>query len=375
MIINLVGEVQSIPTPNSAILTVKPKYTNSGGGVLAGQEVFRNPTDGTYSSDQTSSSIGTGNNTTVTFAVTLSSTPVRPGTFSLQVGGLTVAQDNGNGGIVGPTISSGTVNYATGALAVTFSAPPANGNPIEATYRFDYEQNPNAMPGMDIGLNLTPVNAKPHFNKVVWSVAAALAAQAQYALDIESAIGDLSTQFIRKERDWAAVKLLAAAATHYEDLDFNCAVPNSSVITKKAHWQDWGIKLAQADVTIFNKSQRGNVSWVLAGINACNVIRMQANFVPEPRIVPIGSHKIGSLDNAVDVIQEASLDPDLFIVGFRGMQLGDAALICAEWVPIFLTPVWQAPTLQGQQGILSMYDIIMNNADYLVYGRMLDYNA
>jgi hypothetical protein len=37
-----------------------------------------------------------------------------------------------------------------------------------------------------------------------------------------------------------------------------------------------------------------------------------------------------------------------FVVGFKGYMAGDAAMVLAEWIPIYFTPVWQAPYLQNQ---------------------------
>jgi len=376
MIANLIAEIQPIAQPNSSVLTVKPRYTNSGGGVNAGDEVFKKGTDGNYASDTVTWALGTGNAVATNFTATLTPAPIRPGTVRVYVNGASIAADNGDGGFHGAALSTGTLNYTSGAISVTFGTAPAAAAAITLEYRYDYEINVDNLRGLDIGLNLVPVNAKPHPLKLTWSVASQLAAQAQYSLDVESTLADLAAQFIRKERDWALVSRISNAATAVTDLNFDATVPNSgNALTKKQHYQDWGLKLRRASSFIYNKNQRGNVSFVLAGINAADVISAQANFIPEPTVVPIGAYKIGTLDGVVDVILDASMDANTYVFGFRGMQLGDAAMIIAEWIPIFVTPTWQSPNLQGQQGLLSMYDYLLNNPDYYAKGTLSGYTA
>jgi hypothetical protein len=64
-----------------------------------------------------------------------------------------------------------------------------------------------------------------------------------------------------------------------------------------------------------------------------------------------------------------------YIVGYKGYMAGDAAVVLAEWIPIYFTPVFQAPTLQNQQGLMSMYDLFVNNAGYMVKGTVSNYTA
>ena len=77
--------------------------------------------------------VGTGNGTQTTFSGTIPNVPVKSGSLSVAAGGVT-GIDNGSGGITGAGISSGTVNYTTGALSVTFVAAPTSGTPVTATY-------------------------------------------------------------------------------------------------------------------------------------------------------------------------------------------------------------------------------------------------
>jgi len=95
--------------------------------------------------DTNSQSLGTGDGSTRAFGGTLSlsnpngtDTGIAPFSVIVVVGsgaGTVAAVDNGFGGLTGAGVTSGSVNNATGALSVTFSAAPASGAPVSANYK------------------------------------------------------------------------------------------------------------------------------------------------------------------------------------------------------------------------------------------------
>jgi hypothetical protein len=91
----------------------------------------------TCASSVSADSVGTGNGSTLTFSTTLSHTTVTEFSLQILVAGTPVAGDDANnhGNLWGPN-ASGTINYSTGALSITFTAghAPASGAAITATY-------------------------------------------------------------------------------------------------------------------------------------------------------------------------------------------------------------------------------------------------
>lgn len=86
-----------------------------------------------------STTLGTGNGTNLSFPGTLASTPVNTSSVVIIVttGGVNVqvGADNGTGNITGATVS-GTINYSTGAVTLTFTAgnAPASGATVLSQY-------------------------------------------------------------------------------------------------------------------------------------------------------------------------------------------------------------------------------------------------
>lgn len=92
-------------------------------------------------SSSAASSIGVGNGTNLTFSATLNTT-VSPNSLGIFVNGTLVGGDGGNGHfsgtagtVYGPNLS-GTINYSTGALSITFTSgnAPASGLSVTAQY-------------------------------------------------------------------------------------------------------------------------------------------------------------------------------------------------------------------------------------------------
>lgn len=146
----------SAPASASAIMGIKQYYSSTGGqdilvfdqkrmGIVVSLSGTLIPAQaGTLQGisevphDYYASAIFTGNGILVTFTGTLTAAPFVPGTLRfLQYtsAGVLVSTitDNGVGALIGTGVSSGSVNYVTGAYTITFAAAPTNGNVFNAT--------------------------------------------------------------------------------------------------------------------------------------------------------------------------------------------------------------------------------------------------
>lgn len=367
-------DIQPLDRQNGEVFTIKPQYSNTAAGVVAGQQVFMNPTDGTYASEDVALALGTGDGSTTSYSGAFATLPVRPGTAVIRVAGTAqVALDDGKGNLVGVGIT-GTINYQTGAVNVTYGTAPVSGAAITGVGRYDSEQAPDNIRGLEIQLNTIPVQAKPHPLRVRWSELASLAASAHLDLDIPDVMANLAASFIKQERDVYGINHILANATPDVNLNFD-ATPQPGY-SKLAKYAEIGLKLNYAESLIQRTMGRGGISWILAGTNAADLLRNANDFVPEPVVAPIGPHLIGTLrDGTVQVIKNPFMDADTYVVGFKGYVLGDAPTILAEWIPLYASPVFQAPDLNNYQGLMSLYALVDNNVKYYVKGVISNYAA
>lgn len=374
----LITDIQPLDRQHGEIFVIKPKFTNTAAGVTAGQEVFRSKTDGTYASEFLTASLGTGDGTVTTFGGTLA-TPTRKGSVALRVGAARVASDDGNGNLVGTGIT-GTINYTTGVLSATWSTAPASNDAVTAEYAYDSEVATSNIRELEFGLDLIPVLAKQHPLKVKWSVTAGLAANAHLNIDVPDLLSNLAAQFIRTERDTRIIRAIIAQAPDYSSgadtsMLFDATKTNVGYSTTQ-RYGEIELKLNHAESIINDAMGRGGTSWVLCGFNAAELFKNAPSFQAVPVAAPIGPVKIGTLrDGTIDVIRVPEMDKNTYVVGYKGYMPGDSAVILADWVPVYFTPIHQAPELTNARGIMSLYDLVVNERNYFVKGRVENFVA
>lgn len=89
--------------------------------------------------------IATGDGTTTAFSTTLSTPlPIQAGSVIVD-DSVETFTDNGSGGLVGDAGGSGTIDYQTGALAVTFNSAPADEQTIQASWIAQTQGMPTAV--------------------------------------------------------------------------------------------------------------------------------------------------------------------------------------------------------------------------------------
>lgn len=367
-------DIQPMDRQNGQIFMMRPIYSNSAAGVTAGQQLFRNNTDGTYAAENITQVIGTGNGTLTTFAGTLTPAPLRPGTLTVTAGAITAA-DNGNGQLVGTGVSAGTINYDTGAISITFSAAPAGATAITTRFRWNSENaSANTIREVEIKMSILPVSAEPHPLRVRWSTEAQLAASAHLDVDIPDVLSNVVASFIKQERDILLLNRILASATAVAALNFDAAAPTG--YSRLAKYAEFENKLNAAESYIQNTMGRGGISFVFGGNNFADIVRHCPSFEPSDVVAPIGPHKIGTLrDGTVAVIKVPAMSANDYVFGFKGYVVGDSATILGEWIPLYASPVFQSPDLNNYQGLMSLYALVTNEAGYYVKGVVSNYSA
>jgi Major capsid protein Gp23 len=379
-------DIQPIDGQVGEIFIMKPIFSNSLpasdiGPVIAGQEIFKTATYDYASEVVNEKSVGTVTAATA-YTWTVGRTPVIPRTVSIVavVGGNTVVVgDDGNGNLVGASLNPAgpnTVNYTTGAMAVNYSAAPTAASSIYSQYAWSSEANTAQINEVEFNLTTVPVQARIHPLKFTYSVAAGLAASAHLAIDVQDTLAELSGQYLKVERDNKLVWLINNSASTQASLAFD-ASQATQYFDRQSKYADIELKINEAESLIQTAMGRGGISWIMGGQNATNLMAATKGFVRAPVTAPIGSYVVGHMrDGTIPVIRATKvMATNDYIVGYKGYMAGDAAVVLAEWIPIYFTPVFQAPTLQNQQGLMSMYDLFVNNAGYMVKGTVTGYSA
>lgn len=127
--------IGSVDSPDCVFVSAFDKLWIADGGILKYYDgtTFGTVEDFIYKYQN----IGAGDGTTTTFTAVLQEVPVTPNSVSVEytIGGVSyTSHDDGNGNISGAYISSGSINYQSGDISITFSTAPDNGTNIRVRY-------------------------------------------------------------------------------------------------------------------------------------------------------------------------------------------------------------------------------------------------
>ena len=399
MVANHIADIQALDRQSGQIFVIKTRYSQTAAGIEAGDIVFEQATDGTYSSEFV------GYNT-ATAAEEVTATPssalpadatvkLRAGSFIVRLGGKEIARDYGNGSaamdgvndgeyvILGRGVS-GTVDAQTGEAKVALDATMyADAIADAAVLTFegavDTETDVDLIRKIQFDIPNQPIMAKEHPLMSSYSVAAGLVMNAHLAIDTDELIANQLAGTIRWERDLALVRAVYAAAPANADLTFDCAA-NGANLTLKERYSSYSTTIAAARGIIQETAGRGTVEFIICSARqGLPVIEQIDGFKAAPESKkPIGPYLAGTLnDGTIAVIAvpySNTLPADQVVFGFKGFQLGDSAIIVAEWIPCYFTPTFQAPNLKNHRGCLSFYDLFINREAYLCKGALANFN-
>ncbi len=212
-------------------------------------------------------------------AATLAETPAVANSVEVTVvdsNGTYVVRDDGNGGFtlisaVGGafTLSSGSVNYMTGAIALTFSSALAGSGTVSA----DYETNGEGQyvkAQIDIEMQSAGVKAIRRALGMRVSMESMQDFQAEFGQDLSQTIITGAAQQILADTGGEVVRDLWDMAGPTPVATFSLTVPTG--VNRAEHFRDinWEIQIASGTIT--NATQRGEATFLIVDQNAANVL-------------------------------------------------------------------------------------------------------
>lgn len=126
------ANVDQYPGPTASFQTLNPQVWCDGWPInwYLSPDLFYQD----YPQQENKSTVETGDGVTAGFSFQIPNFPIVPGSLYVT-DGTQVAQDNGSGGFTSP--ASGTINYQTGSVSVTFAiAPAANTNIVQTSQTY-----------------------------------------------------------------------------------------------------------------------------------------------------------------------------------------------------------------------------------------------
>lgn len=349
-----VASVQPLANRYGEVRYLKVVYGSDKGRVKAGDTIFsplkvEANTNYNYTADVVegepvaTQSVGGSNE------VSLSWTPIIPGTVEiLDNTGVVKFKDDGKGNIVDATSSanSGTINYATGMVKSTTALTD-----MMANYYYDNVTSPTQVPEMKIQMASTPIIAKSRKLKASYSMDASFDLSQDYGMDINNEIVTYTAAQIKNEIDGEILADLLRVATATAQT-WSTKVPDG--ISMRDHYDSFRIKINEGSNAIFQATQLASGSFIVAGMDACNVIESLSNFIPSGVVKPVGVHLVGHV-GTMPVYKNPTYKPTDYVIGYKGVGFMDSGYIYAPYMPIMSTTLLVDADFEGKRGFATAY--------------------
>lgn len=348
-------------------------YGTTRGTVTAGQKLFENHDPNYGNSVIDVEYLADGDGSTVNFTGNLSHTPIVPGTVSITSSDGSsdlVITDDGSGNLVGDVgAGTNTINYATGAFDVDFSAAPSASDVVNAEYSVDSESSEEAAPEIDLSLTSSPIVARSKKLRMRWSLESQFALRDNFGLEAEAEMVTATAAEIAYGIDTANIdNVKRVAIDKREDAAFQYDRTPPSGVSYTEHQNYLVDYMIQASSHILSVSGRAYGNRIVAGEYVSNIIESLAGrFVPAADIPATrGVLYMGTLDGRWKVFRDMRMAVDEYMVLFKGDQFLHAGYVWAPWITAFSTPTTYLDDMQGRKGMGSLYGQKVVNSNFYV---------
>jgi hypothetical protein len=134
------------------------------------------------------------------------------------------------------------------------------------------------------------------------------------------------------EIDTEIVKKLINGAAAGTELTWNKVPPVGVNVVD--HYDSFWVRLTEGAKIIFSATQRVQPNFIVCGSNVSAVIECMRNFDGTGSSDAVGPHFIGTLGGRYKVYVAPLVDPDVFVMGYKGTNFLETGFVYAPYMPI-----------------------------------------
>jgi hypothetical protein len=356
--------VQPLPTKESPIFYPQITANENRNGITKGTALLGSTNwakENTYTTNKVAGD-ATVSGTDVTFTAPEGS--MLPNTLEITVSGAANAftLDDGKENInpVLNVITSGTVNYETGAVSITLDGA-ASGAKVSVKYRYDWGILPDGSQAQKpaqivLEWKSKTITANPYRLRSTYSLDDFYAAkQVLSGYDIDQVLATSLGGLINKEISCNIFDEMLARAEGTKA--WNSILPSG--VSQIEHNMSILQSITEASNEIRKNINRSGANWIIAGSKMMNIIEaLSANFYNSKDIwsansysaEPIGPYVAGTLFNRYKVLKNQDFDDDIALMGYRRDDM-DASYLTGSFISLYATNPLAKDDLTVVQGM------------------------
>ena len=221
--------------------------------------------------------------TVTTFSRTLANTPVIPGTVAV-IAGSVILEDRGDG-VLTSAAGSGTINYETGQVSVTFNTAPAAGTAINVEYYSSQENKLGAK--LKISLQRDIISAVSRKLSYEWTTEAAQDMMAYHGIAIEDDVAATFVNVVAGEIDREIIRQIRLRAIAQGVIDATWSQTPGTGVSYNDHKALLLSEMRKVYAKIVDNLGTyvdGAVPFVVCGVDAWSIIQDIGSFTRNPDI-------------------------------------------------------------------------------------------
>ena len=228
---------------------------------------------------------------------------------------------------------SGSVNYLTGDVSVTFAADPGNSQ-IVASWQQNFELA-NDIPRIQSYMDSKSVRAHMYALKGTMGLFKSLQMQKRFGRSADEEMAADLVAEINREIGGDLIRKLVAAAVGNTTFD-KTPPTNVSYFEHKQTLKD---SIADAEAVLIGNAGRGAVSQIIAGRELAAIMGTLPGFMKLSDGMSLGAHVYGSLDGItiIRVTEQALLDSKTAILQYKGATPWESACVYSPYLPLSIT--------------------------------------
>ena len=363
----------AMQTARDSVFYLKGTYGKTKRGATAGDAMKSSFADRYFSEHEVEDTLETPDGSTTVFtgedSGDLLNAPLVPHTVMVFKNSVPVGSDDGAGNITGDTIDTGTINYTTGAISVTFDDAPEVGDEITFGYNFQSEDSDQYEDIGNVNLSLEEFlfRAQQYPLGLSWTKMTDLLLGTTLNIDAEEALMSAGADELKKSLDYQALRLGYRYAKGVTGVTFDANWSAAGADSEVAHAQSVTKAFDDAGDVIFNSIGRGGVSYVYGGPKAINFVKLHNRFSADGLQPAVGAHRVGSLDNVPFFKTPSDIVPndELVCVWKNDSTPNDSAILFGTMINLFATPKLTFKEAYSEVGLHHYGDHKVTNKNYI----------